>query len=301
MNPQNITSIPSSIPSPIPQEVPYIEKQFVLTFKFSAIQSFILTLLAEFGDKTFIMLIILQLKTNKVTILFSSLFAELIMNSTAIFIGWTIDYMLYKNLIDYIGIVFFLVYGIWLFGELFRTKKETFENELLSANKNHNKELSRQLNSPQKTTELAIIQEEDETNINQPLLDNKITNKNIKIDNSTFSFGEKLTPEESYEKERREEELKAKEENIDFRVFWTIFKRMALSECGDRTQWTSLIMSAIFNTRGVLLGSCCALTVTIILGVYYGHTLVKYLHESTLNFLLGIVLLSYAFQIYAGK
>ena len=123
MNPQNITSIPSSIPSSIPQEVPYIEKQFVLTFKFSAIQSFILTLLAEFGDKTFIMLIILQLKTNKVTILFSSLFAELIMNSTAIFIGWTIDYMLYKNLIDYIGIVFFLVYGIWLFGELFRTKK----------------------------------------------------------------------------------------------------------------------------------------------------------------------------------
>ena len=110
-----------------------------------------------------------------------------------------------------------------------------------------------------------------------------------------------MTPEESYEKERREEELKAKEENIDFRVFWTIFKRMALSECGDRTQWTSLIMSAIFNTRGVLLGSCCALTVTIILGVYYGHTLVKYLHESTLNFLLGIVLLSYAFQIYAGK
>ena len=300
MNPQKITSIPSSIPSPIPEEIPYIEKQFVLTFKFSALQSFILTFLAELGDKTFIMLIILQLKTNKVTILFSSLFAEILMNSIAIFIGWTIDYMLYKNLIDYIGIVFFLVYGIWLFGELFRTKKETFENEILSANKNHNKELSRQINSPQKTTELAIIQEEDETNINQPLLENKIPIKNNKID-SNFSFGDKISPEESYEKERREEELKSKEENIDFKVFWTIFKRMALSECGDRTQWTSLIMSAIFNTRGVLLGSCCALTFTIILGVYYGQTLVKYLHESTLNFLLGIVLLSYAFQIYAGK
>ena len=301
MNPQNITSqIPSQIPSSIPPEIPYIEKQFVLTFKFSALQSFILTFLAELGDKTFIMLIILQLKANKVTILFSSMFAELIMNSTAIFIGWTIDYMLYKNLIDYIGIVFFLVYGIWLFGELFRTKKETFENEILSANKNHNKELTRQINSPQKTTELAIIQEEDETNINQPLLENKIPIKNNKID-SNFSFGDKISPEESYEKERREEELKAKEENIDFKVFWTIFKRMALSECGDRTQWTSLIMSAIFNTRGVLLGSCCALTFTIILGVYYGQTLVKYLHESTLNFLLGIVLLSYAFQIFAGK
>ena len=111
MNPQNITSqIPSQIPSSIPPEIPYIEKQFVLTFKFSAIQSFILTILAELGDKTFIMLIILQLKTNKVTILFSSLFAELLMNSIAIFIGWTIDYMLYKNLIDYIGIGYLVNY-----------------------------------------------------------------------------------------------------------------------------------------------------------------------------------------------
>ena len=76
---------------------------------------------------------------------------------------------------------------------------------------------------------------------------------------------------------------------------------MALSECGDRTQWSSLIMSAIFNTKGVLFGSCIALTCTCILGVYYGNRLVKVLHESVLNFLLGILLLGYAFQIFVGK
>ena len=277
-----------------PLQEPYTEKQFNLNFKFSLIQSFGLTFLAELGDTTFIMLIILQLKTNKVTILFSSLFAELLMNTIAIFIGWTIDYMLYKNLIDYFGILFFLVYGVWLFGEMFRTKKETFENELLSANKNHNKEQSRLLNSPPKT-ELAIIEEEDENNIKEPLLENNNINKNndnineFKLDEN-YSFANK-----------NEENNEKKEEYIDFKVFWTIFKRMALSECGDRTQWSSLIMSAIFNTKGVLFGSCIALTCTCILGVYFGNKLVKILHESVLNFLLGILLLGYAFQIFVGK
>ena len=60
-------------------------------------------------------------------------------------------------------------------------------------------------------------------------------------------------------------------------------------------------MSAIFNTKGVLFGSCFALTCTCILGVYYGNRLVKVLHESVLNFLLGILLLGYAFQIFVGK
>ena len=277
-----------------PLQEPYTEKQFNLNFKFSLIQSFGLTFLAELGDTTFIMLIILQLKTNKVTILFSSLFAELLMNIIAIFIGWTIDYMLYKNLIDYFGILFFLVYGVWLLGEIFRTKKETFENELLSANKNHKKEQSRLLNSPPKT-ELAIIEEEDENNIKEPLLENNNINKN-NYNNNEFKLDENYSFAN-----KNEENNEKKEEYIDFKVFWTIFKRMALSECGDRTQWSSLIMSAIFNTKGVLFGSCFALTCTCILGVYYGNRLVKVLHESVLNFLLGILLLGYAFQIFVGK
>ena len=290
-----------------PLQEPYIEKQFNLNFKFSLIQSFGLTFLAELGDKTFIMLIILQLKTNKVTILFSSLFAELLMNIIAIFIGWTIDYMLYKNLIDYCGILFFLVYGIWLLGEIFRTKKETFESELLSANKNfnNNNEQNLRFSSPVKTTELAIIEEEeDEIDENeQPLLkkDNNNTNNNKFKNNKSFSYVEKNNIEDIYEKERREEEQKIKEETIDFKIFCMIFKRMMLSEFGDRTQWSSLIMGSIFNYRGVLLGSCFALILTCIIGVYFGNIVIKNLHESSLSFILGCVLLGYAFQIYAGK
>jgi len=52
---------------------PYVEKDYDINFKLSIFESFLLILIAELGDKTFIMLIILQLKTNCITVFTSSL------------------------------------------------------------------------------------------------------------------------------------------------------------------------------------------------------------------------------------
>ena len=51
----------------------YVEKDYDINFKLSIFESFLLILIAELGDKTFIMLIILQLKTNCITVFTSSL------------------------------------------------------------------------------------------------------------------------------------------------------------------------------------------------------------------------------------
>ena len=75
------------------------------------------------------MLFILQLRTNKVTILYSALFAEILMNSLACFFGFLINYLLYKNLVDYLGILFFVIYGIFLILWGFKKADETFEIE----------------------------------------------------------------------------------------------------------------------------------------------------------------------------
>ena len=76
------------------------------------------------------MLFILQLRTNKVTIFYSALLAEILMNSLACFCGFLINYLLYKNLIDYLGILFFVIYGIFLILWGFKkTNDETFETE----------------------------------------------------------------------------------------------------------------------------------------------------------------------------
>ena len=44
---------------------PYVEPNYNISYLLSIIESFFLTLFAELGDKTFVMLIILQLKTIK--------------------------------------------------------------------------------------------------------------------------------------------------------------------------------------------------------------------------------------------
>ena len=92
---------------------PYKEKDYDINFRLSIFESFLLLLIAELGDKTFIMLIILQLKTNRITVFVSSLFAELLMNVFAISLGYLIDFLLYKNLIDYIGIMIAFIYGFF--------------------------------------------------------------------------------------------------------------------------------------------------------------------------------------------
>ena len=116
---------------------PYVEKDFDINFKLSIFESFLLILIAELGDKTFIMLIILQLKTNRITVFISSLFAELLMNFLAISLGYFIDFLLYKNLIDYIGILIAFIYGLFLVGASFREEDISFANELVLNQKNY--------------------------------------------------------------------------------------------------------------------------------------------------------------------
>ena len=115
---------------PLNTQTSYIESNFEIGFLSSIFHTFILIFFAELGDKTFIMLFILQLRTNKVTIFYSALLAEILMNSLACFCGFLINYLLYKNLIDYLGILFFVIYGIFLILWGFKkTNDETFETE----------------------------------------------------------------------------------------------------------------------------------------------------------------------------
>ena len=142
---------------PLNKSIPYIESNFELGFLSSIFHTFILIFFAELGDKTFIMLFILQLRTNKVTIFYSALFAEILMNSLACFLGVLINYLLYKNLIDYIGILFFVIYGIFLILWGFKKTDETFEKEF---------EMIEEMNKKKKRTSLMILGVDENENEN---------------------------------------------------------------------------------------------------------------------------------------
>ena len=163
---------------PLNRKTPYVENNFEVGFISSIFHTFILIFFAELGDKTFIMLFILQLRTNKVTIFYSALMAEILMNSLACFGGFLIDYLLYKNLIDYIGILFYVVYGIFLI--LWGFKKvndETFETEFEMVEEILQKKKSK------RTSSMILGIDEDGTNNNEENTEDKYNLENVNVIN----------------------------------------------------------------------------------------------------------------------
>ena len=133
-----------SNPDPLNRNIPYTEKNFAIGIITSIIHTFILIFFAELGDKTFIMLFILQLRTNKVTIFYSALFAEILMNI----------------LIEYLGILFFVIYGVFLILSGFKTSEDTFEEEFEMIEEMHKQRINR-------TPSMILGLEEEEENIKQ--------------------------------------------------------------------------------------------------------------------------------------
>ena len=167
-------------PDPLQTSIPYKETDFTIGFLSSIIHTFILIFFAELGDKTFIMLFILQLRTNKVTIFYAALIGEILMNSFACFLGFIINYLLYQNFIDYLGILFFFIYGIFLFLWGFKKQDETFEAEF--------EEINNMLKSRKRRSSLVILGvEKEDTNNKDEIEDDKYNLSSVNnINNKTF-------------------------------------------------------------------------------------------------------------------
>ena len=314
-------SSPISGATPLNHPV-YIEKDYDINFKLSIFESFLLLLVAELSDKTFIMLIILQLKTNRITVFISSLFAELLMNIFAICLGYFIDFLLYKNLIDYIGIMIAFIYGFFLVGASFREEDISFENEIFLNQKNYETSFTELLDESKQEKK-----EENLKNSRYPLNAKLETISEVdasKEESKHFQIRKEFGKGESSKKlieKKNDEEInkndteliealneildKGKEEeednNIDVNSFWTIFRTMVLSEFFDRSQISALSMSSIFNFSGVLIGSCIALSLSCYLGAYHGKAIIKVLKGKVLSFILGCIFIFYGIQVYIGK
>ena len=306
----------------------------------SIIQSFILILTAELGDKTFIMLFILQLKTNKTTIFWSSLLAQILMNICGICVGYSIDFVLYKNYIDYLGICFYLLYGYYLIGDSFIEKDESFAHELAVIDDNKTQNIFKSQNKEEESKEESVEEYDQPILIKQPLLitksvlDRKLSvimeadvseegtkiirspskntfKKSVSDLKNNFTLEELSEEEEKEENDDNEEHLIVSQEesenennnnnNIDLTVFWHIFGSMASSEFGDRTQFIALSMSSIYNVSAVLIGSCLALTCSCTLGVYFGKKLSSKLNVKVINFIVGCIFLFVGIEIFFAK
>jgi putative Ca2+/H+ antiporter (TMEM165/GDT1 family) len=257
------------------------ESEVYFDFWTSMVQSIISILTSEIADKTFILILYFSSKCDRSFVLFSSIISLLLMNFFSIGIGYLIDILLYKRFIDWIVSISIFVLGFNILRESCEMSGKTLEDNYIShirkTEKHNIKKVFRKSN-----TELKI--------------------NNYQITQDQRNDGLQLYKEEELAQPFIEMDYAVRDENLSSnKLFWMIFSTLAAAECGDKSQFTTVMISAVFDIYGVIIGTSFALITCISLNVYYGHQLAKFIREKQISIICGIVLMLYSVEIFLKK
>ena len=111
---------------------PIIENQYfeaTQAFYPSLAQSFLVIFLSEIADRTFILVLIYSLKMHWIPLIITSMLAMSFMNLLAILAGYTIILFIPKYIIDLIGFLCFLLFGIYCVYEGINMESKSIQDE----------------------------------------------------------------------------------------------------------------------------------------------------------------------------
>ena len=288
----------------------YVENQFATFFGLSLIQTFLVIFLSELGDKTFILIMVLKIKsTNSKIVFFASIISMFFINSISIFVGYCMDVFLYQNFIDIVAIAIFGLIGINLIISSFELEKTSFEEEVIDCIEGEIKvdKLKKQMTRNRSILhkQIHIINSaRSDNDLKEPLINKSksckqlITLENEPLSNNNYDGIMK----EGYKEDYFLPEDQSVEEEINKNFFWIFIKTIFITEFGDRTQFGMIAISSIYNFLGVLIGSFLALGLTIYIACYHGEKLAKLVSEKNMSIINGFVFLSVGMEIvYSNK
>ena len=126
--------------------------------------------------------------------------------------------------------------------------------------------------------------------------------------------GESTTVAEEFEKVKNEEDqgykqlsdneegkVQKPEEKGVLRKCVELFWFLAISELGDKSEITTIAIAALYDFYGVLCGTMLAYACTIMIAIFVGHIVSKFLSEKQMGLIGGIVCLLFALQILLYK
>jgi putative Ca2+/H+ antiporter (TMEM165/GDT1 family) len=230
------------------------------------VKSFSVTFMAEVADKTFILLLFYSMRMAKVKLILISLASLLVMNLLTVILGGSIPLLLYANFIDWVALILFFIFSIMLFEEAYHMDNKTLKTRYDKYNKKH-----------QKLKEQALM---------RTLSDPDIT------------IRERLLSEGDAEIEHIQMSVPQQE---DPKLAWSFFASLMVAECGDRSMFSTLLIAAVYDFWGVLLGSTIAHIICILLAIYSGAFLSNYVTEKQTNYIGGALFLFFALEMVLLK
>jgi len=259
LTPQNLISEITATRIPAEQENPE-SKSFWGSFW----AGFWLIIVSEIGDKTFFLTMIYASTTSVVKTLILSSLTMLLMNFSSLLIGYAIPFLIYRNILDWIAIVIFSIFGVHLLYQGISSESVFIEREL---------------------------EEVKEKVIYSHSRDGSLSNRHYSADVENKNLKEQLLPKDLPEKEGR----------IVFQSGLAYCGTLLLAEIGDRSQITTIVIAAVYDFYGVLLGTSIAHVLTIILAIYCGNVLAKHLTTRQLLVTGGVMFLIFAFVYILQK
>ena len=122
----------------------------------SLAQSFLIIFLSEIADRTFIIVLIYSLKLHWLPLIITSMLSMALMNILAIVAGYTVILLIPRNLIDWLGFICFLCFGVFCVWEGINMESRSVKEEYEEEKEEHEKK------EQEKREQLIINQNEDE-------------------------------------------------------------------------------------------------------------------------------------------
>lgn len=261
-----------------------------VTFWNSFLQSFSLILISELVDNTLILCLIFSTKLSPITLISIACLAMILMNLLSIGIGYSMPFLFYGGLMDWIAIIFFTIFGVILINDA------TNKDNMQMAYRKDSLHLSRR-SIDRKDSKLSsedINQIVDGSDHHTPLIPDQV---NISHEEEKKYYKNTVSSEDSkLDIDKKDHHYKNKT-----LIIWTFFSSLAIGQCGSRSQLSTIIISSVYNIWGVILGTTTAYISCILLAVYAGSMIGKFVTERILTYIAGFLFMVFSFQLILIK
>ena len=262
-------------------------------FKHGFFAGFCLIFVSGFFDKIFLLNMIYVSINNFIESLFIAIFIGEFMNVLNLFIGKSIPHFINKEIIDWIGITIFFIFGIELLtnGITMKNKKyikhykenkkkifKSDDENIKNMNKNTIKNEKNSIKNDEETQALNNYNEEYIAYNNYNIIEENIRNSNDEI---------------IYQRNFDNDDRNKKVIGV-FDSWWKYFLLYLLNFLGEKAQITTIIIANKYNFKGLFIGTSCAILLNSFFSILIGKSIATILTTKQISILTGILFLCFS-------
>lgn len=246
---------------------------------------FTIIFFSEIGDKTFLLCIFFTMKIGALFAYVTSVSTLICLNSFWIMVGSTLHLLIYKQILDWAAICVFFAFGLLLLIEGIQMKDKKLIVDIHQIEEDHDRD------EQHKSVELY----QKEKLLDEKKIDSLYTNEEFTPIISKLEH-DKDIPEIQLSHGIQVKDINFESNNI-VSAIWGFCISLVFAECGDKSQISAIAIAAIYEFKGVLLGSCLAIAISSLMAVTIGLCFSEYVSEKLITLTGSVIFLAYAFDI----